>query len=168
MRLPPLALLIAVSAGLGATAAVAAAQDAPFAPEPTTTTTTTSTEPAPAADPSAPVIAVRLPSTRVGARIRSVRITLKDPDTSVQYAQVDVKRRIRLSTGVQDQAYDGRRWYTTRSSTKYRLYPDVGGVSEAYTLRFAKGLPAARYWITVKAQNDPGTSRTKTVSFRTR
>jgi hypothetical protein len=167
MRLPPLALALSASAVLGATAAVAAAQDVPFTPQPTTTTTTT-TEPAPAADPSAPVLAVRLPATRVGARIKSVRITMKDPDTSVQFAQVDVKRRIRLSTGVKDQAYDGRRWFTTKSSTKYSLYPEVGGTSEAYTLTFKKGLPRARYWITVRAQNDPGTARTKTVSFRTR
>lgn len=167
MRLPLIALGVTASAA-GATAAAATAQDAPFAPEPEPLSTTTLAEPVPAADPSAPVIAVRLPATRVGSRIKSVRITLKDPDTTVEYAQVDVKRRIRLRSGVVDQAYDGRRWYTTASTTKYRIYPDVGRHSQAHTLTFKKGLPAARYWITVKAQNDPGTARTKRVSFRTR
>lgn len=167
MRLPPLALVLAASAAAAATAAVATAQDTPFAPEPTSTNTTTEPVAGPD-DPSAPTIAVRLPATRVGSRIRSVRITLKDPDSTVSYAQVDVKRRIRLRSGVRDQAYDGRRWYTTASTTKYRLYPDVGRRAQSYVLSFPKGLPAARYWITVKAQNDPGTTRTTKVSFRTR
>lgn len=174
MRLPPLAIAAAVAVTAGATAAVAGAQDVPpFQPEPTTTTTTT-TEPAPAPDDSAPVVAIRLPSApkggtaRVGRRIKSVRITMKDPDSAVQYAQVDVKRRIRLNGRVRDQAYDGRRWWTTTSATKYRIFPDVGARSVTYVLRLPKGLPAARYWITVKAQNDPGRSATKRVNFRTR
>lgn len=174
MRLPPLALALSAAAAAGATAAVATAQDVPpFQPEPTTTTTTTN-EPAPAPDATAPVVAVRLPSVpkgekyRIGRRIKSVRITMKDPDSSVEYAQVDVKRRIRLNGRVRDQAYDGRKWWTTTSATKYRIYPDVGARSVTYTLKLAKGLPAARYWITVKAQNDPGRSRTTRVSFRTR
>jgi hypothetical protein len=169
MRLPPLALALSAAAALGATAAVATAQDVPpFQPEPTTTTTPTTTEPAPPADASAPVIAIDLPRTRVGRRITRIPIRFTEPDSSVAYAQVDVKRRIRLRTGVRDQAYDGRRWWTTTSATKYRIYPKVSGTRSTYVLRLRKGLPAARYWITVKAQNDPGTTRTKRVSFRTR
>ncbi|MDO9407896.1 hypothetical protein [Patulibacter sp.] len=168
MRIPPLAIALSAAAALGATAAVATAQDVPpFEPEPTTPTTTVPT-PAPPADASAPVVAVRLPKTRVGKRITSIRITMKDPDSSVAYSQVDVKRRIRLASGVRDQAYDGRVWRTTKSATKYRIYPEVEGRSVAYVLKLKKGLPAARYWITVKAQNEAGTSRTKKVSFRTR
>lgn len=174
MRLPPLAIALSVAVAAGATAAVAGAQDVPpFTPEPTTTTTTT-TAPAPAPDATAPVVAIRLPAVpkgeryRTGRRITRVRITMKDPDSSVEYAQVDVKRRIRLNGRVRDQAYDGRRWRTTTSATKYRIYPDVGARSVTHTLRLRKGLPAARYWITVEAQNDPGRTRTKRVSFRTR
>lgn len=174
MRLPLLAVALSVAAAAGATAAVAAAQEPPpFEPEPTTTTTTT-TEPAPAPDATAPVVAIRLPKVpkgeklRVGRRITSVRITMKDPDSSVEFAQVDVKRRIRLNGKVRDQAYDGRRWRTTTSATKYRLFPETGAKSVAYTLKLKKGLPAARYWIVVKAQNDPGRTSTKRASFRTR
>ncbi|CAB4943826.1 unannotated protein [freshwater metagenome] len=169
MRIPPIAIALSAAAALGATAAVATAQDTPpFEPEPTTTTTPTTTAPAPPADASAPVVAIRVPATRVGRRITSIRITMKDPDSDVSYAQVDVKRRIRLAQGVRDQAYDGRRWRTTTSATKYRIYPEVGRRSVAYVLRLPKGMPAARYWIAVKAQNEPGASRTKRVSFRTR
>lgn len=173
MRRPPLALSLAVVAtgAAGALAAGALAQDVPpFQPEPTTTTApTTPTEPEPAPDRSGPVIAVKLPKTRTGSRIKSVRITFREPDSRVAYAEVDVKRRIRLSSGVRDQSYDGRSWFTNaRNSAKYRLRPKVGGTASGYTLRFKKGLPAGRYWIVVTAQNEPGTNRTKTVSFRTR
>jgi hypothetical protein len=172
MRRPPLALALAAAAtgAAGALAAGALAQSVPpFQPEPTTTAPTTTTEPAPAPDASGPVIAIQLPKTRTGSRIKRVRITFREPDSSVAYAQVDVKRRIRLSTGVKDQSYDGRSWFTNaRNSAKYRLRPKVDGRVASYTLTFRKGLPAARYWITVLAQNEPGTDRTKTVSFRTR
>ncbi|MEV4421591.1 hypothetical protein AB0L40_16645 [Patulibacter sp. NPDC049589] len=171
MRLPRLALALSIvsSGAAGALAAVAVAQDPPpFQPEPTTTTTPTTTEPAPVPDATAPVVSVTLPKTRVGSRIKSVRVHFEDLDSGVQFAQVNVKRRIRLKQGVRDQAYDGKRWWTTMSTSKYRINPAVGRKRVAYTLRFKKGLPAARYWITVQAQNDPGTSRTKTVSFRTR
>lgn len=170
MRLPRLVLVLSATAAAGATAAVATAQDVPpFQPEPTVPApTTTAPAPEPPADATAPVIAVKLPRTRVGSRITRIPITMKDPDTAVAYAQVDVKRRIRLAAGVRDQAYDGRRWRTTTSATKYRIFPRVGSRSVTYVLRLPKGLPAARYWITVKAQNEPGTSRTKRVSFRTR
>lgn len=174
MRLPPLAIALSVAAAAGATAAVATAQDVPpFEPEPTTTTTTT-TEPAPVADDTAPVVAIRLPAVpkkekfRIGRKITSLRITMKDPDSSVQFAQVDVKRRIRLNGKVRDQAYDGKKWWTTTSATKYRIYPTVGAKSVTYTLKLKKGLPAARYWITVKAQNDPGEATTERENFRTR
>lgn len=175
MRRPPLALALAVVAtgGAGALAAGAVAQDVPpFQPEPTTTAPTTTTEPAPAPDRSAPVIAVKLPKTRTGSKIKSLRITFREPDSAIAYAEVAVRRRIRLSTGVKDQRYDGRSWFTARPSTidaaKYNLYPKVKGTASSYTLKFRKGLPAARYTITVKAQNEPGTGRTRTVSFRTR
>jgi len=174
MRLPPLAIALSAAAALGATAAVATAQVVPpFEPEPTTTTTPTPTEPAPPADASAPAITVKLPKARggkkrIGRTITSIPITFTEPDSAVAYAQVDVKRRIRLPAGVRDQAYDGKRWWTTTSATKYRIYPKVSGSKVTYTLKLKKGLPAARYWITVKAQNEPGTARTKRISFRTR
>lgn len=172
MRLPPLAIALSAAAALGGTAAVATAQDVPpFQPEPTTPApTTTVPAPAPPADRTAPLISVAVPRTRVGRRITSIRITMTDPDTSVAYSQVDVKRRIRLTRGgpVRDQAYDGRRWRTTTSATKYRIFPKVGARTVRFDLPLRKGLPAARYWITVKAQNDPGRSATRKVSFRTR
>lgn len=176
MRRPPFALSLAVVAtgAAGALSAGALAQDVPpFQPEPTTTTApTTTTEPAPAPDRSGPVIAVKLPKTRTGSKIKSLRITFREPDSAVAFAEVVVKRRIRLSTGVKDQRYDGRSWFTapprTINAAKYNLYPKVKGTASSYTLKFKKGLPAARYTITVKAQNEPGTNRTRTVSFRTR
>lgn len=172
MRVPALPIAVITTAAVGAFAAVAVAQTTteppPFEPEPTTTTTPTTTAPAPPADSSAPVVAVALPKTRTGSRIKSLRVTFKDPDTNVEFAQINVKRRIRLKQGVRDQAYSGSKWFTTMSTSKYRINPPVDKHSVAYTLKFRKGLPAARYWITLQAQNEPGKSRTKTISFRTR
>lgn len=173
MRLPPLAVVTTAALALGATAAVATAQDVPpFEPEPTVPTVPAPTEPEPAADPTAPTIRIALPKARkdrtIAAATKRIRITMRDPDSGVQYAQVDVKRRIRLNGRVRDQAYDGRRWWTTTSATKYRIFPRVGATTVRHDLRLPKGLPAARYWITVKAQNDPGRSATRKASFRTR
>ncbi|WP_026912513.1 hypothetical protein [Patulibacter minatonensis] len=171
MRVPALPIAVVTTAAVGAFAAAAVAQTTeppPFEPEPTTTTTPTTTEPAPPADSSAPVVAVALPKTRTGSKIKSLRVTFKDPDTKVEFTQVDVKRRIRLKQGVRDQAYSGTKWFTTMSTSKYSINPPVGKHSISYTLKFKKGLPAARYWIKLQAQNEPGKQRTKTISFRTR
>lgn len=173
MPFPRSVIATTAAVALGATAAVAGAQDVPpFEPEPTVPTVPTPTEPEPASDPTAPTISIALPKARkdrtISSATKRIRITMRDPDSGVEYAQVDVKRRIRLNGRVRDQAYDGRRWRTTTSATKYRIFPKVGARTVRHDLRMRKGLPAARYWITVKAQNDPGRSATRKVSFRTR
>jgi hypothetical protein len=170
MRLPPLAVALVTTSAVAATAAVATAQTdpPPFQPEPTTTAPTTTTEPAPPADPSAPTITIANPSTRVGSRIRSLRITAVDTDSSVEYLQIDVTRKIRRAGRLRAQAYDGRRWFTTVNPSKYRITPDTGRRRVTYTLRFRTGLPAASYAIDVRAQNDPGTERRRSLRFRAR